>query len=598
MPHPNTYKLKTKTDMNEEAFNRRAHLESLKTQLETDRSSFKYQWRDINDYIRPRRGRFFVTDANRGDRRNLKIIDSTATFASANLAAGMMSGASSPARPWFGLGAFDPADDHREDAKEWFHTVTTRMKSAFLRSNYYNILPITLRDMGDFATGCMFMDEDIESIARFYSFPIGSYCISSNQKGQVDVFIREFQMTVRQIVEMFGRNLENPSEIDWTNISKSVQSLWNQGHKESWIIVVHAVMPNENYKIDSLESRYKRYSSIYYERGDAGGTSSQPTGYTAPTDKLLSEKGYDYFPVLVPRWGVTGEDVYGTDSPGMTVIGDIKQLQKGEKKSLMAIDKQVDPPMNAPESMKTKRSSILPGDITYLSAAEQQQGGFVPTYQLQFDHIGIENKNEQVRQRIKIAYHEPLFLNIINSSSTTQRTAREIDERHEEKILGLGPTLWRLHDDVFDPLIDNMFILMNNRGMIPPAPEWLVGQELKVQYVSILAESMKLAGISNIDRFAQFAAGVASVDAEALDKVNRDKLIEVYGDLTSVPPGVINSDEETQAIRQQRQQQMAQQQQMEQANMAAQTAKQLSDTNTTDKNALTDLVGGGQGQAA
>ena len=510
----------------------------------------------------------------------------------------MMSGSSSPARPWFNLGAFDTADDNRADAKEWFHATTSRMKNVFLRSNYYHILPITLRDMGDFGTGCMFMEEDIDSVVRYYSFPIGSYCISKNNKGKVDVFVREFQMTVRQVVDMFGRRPENPSEIDWTNISKSVQSLYKSGHKENWVIIVHAVIPNENYKIDALESRFKRYLSVYYERGSAGGTGTQGDGYTAPTDRVLSEKGFDYFPVLVPRWGVTGEDVYGTDSPGMTVIGDIKQLQRGEKKSIMAVDKQVDPPMSAPETMKTKRASILPGDITYLSSSELQQGGFVPTYQVQFDHRGIEGKQDQVRNRIQTGYHVNLFLDILNSSDTTQRTAREIDARHSEKILGLGPTLWRLNDDIYEQAIDNTFIIMHNRGMIPQPPEWLVGQELKVQFVSILAEAMKLAGIGNVERFAQFTAGVASYDAEVLDKVNRDKLVEVYGDMTSVPPGVIRTDEETQAIRQQRQQQMAQQQQIEQANVAAQTAKQLSETNTTDRNALTDMVGGAESEAA
>ena len=259
-----------KTDVNEDVFNRRHRLELLKAQLERERASFQYQWRDINDFVRPRRGRFFVNDSNKGDRRNLKIIDSTATFASKNLAAGMMSGVSSPSRPWFKMGAFDPADDARDDGKEWFHINTSRMKSVLIRSNLYSILPILYGDMGDFGTGCMYMDEDVESIVRFYSFPIGSYMISSNASGKIDTFVREFQMTVRQVVEMFARNPENPNEYDWTNVSTQVKSMWDNNHKENWIIVVHAVIPNENCKEEALESRFKKYVSIYYERGNSG----------------------------------------------------------------------------------------------------------------------------------------------------------------------------------------------------------------------------------------------------------------------------------------------------------------------------------------
>ena len=588
--HP---KIKT-ANMNSDAFNLRHRLEITKAQLERERDSFKYQWRDINDFVRPRRGRFFVTDSNKGDRRNLKIIDSTATFASKNLAAGMMSGVSSPSRPWFKMGAFDPADDAREDAKDWFHTNTARMKSVLLRSNLYSILPIVYGDMGDFGTGCMFMDEDIDSVVRFYSFPIGSYLISANSSGKIDTFMREFQMTVRQVVEMFARDPEDPTKYDWDKVSTQVRSAWEENNKENWIIIVHAVIPNENYQEEALESRFKKYLSIYYERGNSGSSNNTGSGYAAPTDKVLREKGYDYFPVLAPRWGLTGEDVYGTDCPGMTVIGDIKQLQKGEKKVLMAVDKQVDPPMVAPESLKSKGASILPGDITYLNVQQGQQG-FSPAYQLQFDYKGLEYKQDQVRQRIKIAYHENLFFQLANLNDSTQRTAREVDSREMEKLLGLGPMFWRLNDDVFDMLIDNTFSIMYNREMLTDPPEWLVGQELKVQYVSIVANELKKAGIGNLESFTQFAGGVAQFKPTALDKINEDKLIEVYADMASVPPGVINSDEEAQAIRQQRQEQVAQQQQQEQAMAAAQTAKQLSDTNTSEKNALTDLVGGAEG---
>ena len=43
-----------------------------------------------------------------GDRRNSKIIDPTASLASSVLSSGMMSGITSPARPWFRLATPDP----------------------------------------------------------------------------------------------------------------------------------------------------------------------------------------------------------------------------------------------------------------------------------------------------------------------------------------------------------------------------------------------------------------------------------------------------------------------------------------------------------
>ena len=45
-------------------------------------------------------------------------------------------------------------------------------------------------------------------------------------------------------------------------------------------------------------------------------------------------------------------------------------------------------------------------------------------------------------------------------SDRRQITAREIEERHEEKLLMLGPVLERLNDELLRPLIDRTFNIM------------------------------------------------------------------------------------------------------------------------------------------
>ena len=71
--------------------------------LTTERSSWIEHWRDISQYLMPRNGRYFLTDRNKGEKRHNTIIDSTGTRANRILAAGMMAGMTSPARPWFRL---------------------------------------------------------------------------------------------------------------------------------------------------------------------------------------------------------------------------------------------------------------------------------------------------------------------------------------------------------------------------------------------------------------------------------------------------------------------------------------------------------------
>jgi hypothetical protein len=571
-------------------FARRQRFERLRTQLENERQSFEAQWRDNSNYILPTRSRFQLTDANRGNRKNQNIIDSTATMSARTLRSGMMSGITSPARPWFKLDAPDLETAESGPVKSWLHTTTERMRTVFLKSNLYNTLPVLYGDIGVFGTGALLVEEDIDTLIRFSVQPIGSYSIAQDDKGIVNTFVREFRMTVAQVVSKFGRDPEDPKKINWDNISSKVQNLWETNNTEARIDIVHIVEPNDKFDPEKLEAKYKRFLSVYYEQGTTGKNSQGNYLGGTEHDKFLSESGFDFFPVLAPRWEVTGEDIYGTDCPGMVAIGDIKQLQIAEKRGLQAIEKMINPPMIAPTSLRTAKASILPGDITYTDDRDGR-AGFRPAHEINFNLPALEQKQAQVRNRIQRAFFEDLFL-MLAQSDRRQITAREIEERHEEKLLALGPVLEQLNQDLLDPLIDITFSIMLKRGEVPEAPPELEGVDLKVEYISIMAQAQKLAGLGGIERFAGFAGQIASVDPGILDKIDADQMIDFYGDLTSIPPGIVRSDAEVEQLRAERQQAQAQAQKAQEAALQAQTAKTLSETDVEGENGLTAIAGG------
>ena len=574
--------------------NLRQKLELMRSELDNEVNSFTAHWRDLVDHILPRRGRFSITDANKGDRRNLKILDTTPTMAARTLRAGMMSGVTSPARPWFKLDISNQSISESGPVKEWLEKTRTKIANSFLRSNLYNVLPIIYGDIGALGTGCMFVEEDFTGeVMRFYPFPIGSYRLSQNEKLQVDKFYREFRMSVRQLVDKFGRNNpEDPEYIDWSVFSQHVRNQYDRGQLESWINVAHVVMPNKDYNEKKLESKYKKYISIYYERGDMGdGNLLNSSGYN--DDRYLRLKGYDYFPVLAPRWEITGEDVYGTNCPGMVSLGDCKQLQTGEKKILQALEKTINPPMTAPISLQNQKISLLPGDTTFVDVREGQQG-FRPVHEINFNIQGMEAKQEQVRARIQRAFFEDLFL-MLAQSDRREITAREIEERHEEKLLALGPVLEQLNQDLLDPLIEIAFDIHMRQELIDPPPEEIQGQEIKVEYISIMAQAQKLVGVGNVERLAGFVGQVAAFNPDALDKLDVDQMIDVYGDMTSAPAKVIRTDDAVAGIREQRAQQQQQMQQVEAASQAAGAAKDLSQAKLNEESALDALLEGGPG---
>jgi hypothetical protein len=306
--------------------------------------------------------------------------------------------------------------------------------------------------------------------------------------------------------------------------------------------------------------------------------------------KMLRESGYDYFPVLAPRWEVSGEDVYGTSCPGMETLGDIRQLQLGEKRGAQAIEKMVNPPMVAPTALKTVRTSLLPGDITYSDEREGQKG-FRPAHEVNPRIQELEMKQDQVRNRIRRAFFEDLFL-MLASSDRRQITAREVEERHEEKLLALGPVLEQLNQDLLDPLIDITFDIMLKQGLLPPAPQELEGVPLKVEYVSIMAQAQKLVGVSGLERFAGFVGNLVSQTGNPalLDKVDTDQLIDVYADQISVPSEVVRSDEDVAAMRQERAQAQQAQAQAATINEVAGAANKLAGASLEEDNALKRLL--------
>lgn len=572
-------------DLQHYGVTKRARLELLRSEMLNERSSFESHWRDLSDNILPRRSRFYTSDVNRGDRRNQRIIDSTATLAVRTLRSGLMSGVTSPARPWFRLETSDPELSDASAVKYWLYDVTQRMHIVFARSNLYNTLPIIYGDMGTFATSAMLIEEDFRNVIRTYAFPIGSYCIANDDNMRVRVFQRDFRLTVRQLVDKFGGlNPDGSGEVDWSNFSPYIKEMWMRGQYENWVDVAHVIQPNDQYDPKKLGSEFKKFSSIYYERG----TNGNPNDYTTAPDTFLSQKGYDYFPVLCPRWEVAAEDIYGTNCPGMEALGDIRQLQLGERRGMQAIEKMVNPPMTGPTSMMNQKTSILPGDITYVDIREGQTG-FRPAHEVNPRIQELEMKQQQVRQRISRAFYEDLFL-MMAQSDRRDITAREIEERHEEKLLALGPVLEQLNQDLLDPLIDITFDMMLRQGLIPPAPQELQGQKLKVEYISIMAQAQKMVGISSVERFAQFVTQVGSVSPTALDKVDSDEMIDVYGDMTSVPPRILRSDDDVASIRNARAKAQAAQAASEQAVNVSKATKNLSDSNVQSDNALSRIL--------
>lgn len=546
------------------------------------KSGFDAHWSELAEFILPRRVRWFSSDKDRGDKRNQKIINSTAKFSARTLASGLHAGLTSPARPWMKLTTPDPGLAKFPPVREWLHEVTMRMLVVFAQTNLYNALPVTYGDLGTFGTAAQAMLPDSKDLFRCYNYALGTFAIGVNKRGVVDTFVREYELSVRALVHEFGR-IEGTTEIDWSQISKPVKDLWDRGDYTASIPLMWVVCPNEDADPSKIAAKYFPFASYHFE-----------TGANEPGKTFLRESGFRSFPIQVPRWDVTDGDAYGTDCPGMTALGDVKQLQIMERRKGQAIAKMVDPPLTGPSALRTQKTSLLPGDITYLDVREGQQGlKSIHDVNLKIGELVVDIRN--VEYRIQRSFYEDLFLMLARSDArrgAQPLTAREVDERHEEKLIALGPVLERTKDELHDPTVDRAYEMMDRAGLIPPAPPQLEGVELKVEYISILAQAQKLVSVVGLDRFMTGAIAMAPVLPAVLHKIDANEVVDEYADTLGINPRLIRSNEaanETASAIAQQQQQLADAQA---AKDTAAAVKSAGDTSMEGDTALNRVVGG------
>ncbi len=541
----------------------RQKYQTRKSELWRERSTWFPQWQEISRYLLPRNGRFLVTDRNRGEKRHNQIYDSTGTRALRVLAAGLMAGMTSPARPWFRLATTDAELMQYDPVKVWLNDVTELMRQIFARSNTYRALHMIYEEIGGFGTGATIMLPDFNDVIRHYPLTAGEYAIATDHRGEVNTLYREFEMTVSQMVGQFGRD----------KCSVAVKSMFDRGNLDAWVPVTHVIEPRADRDARSRLAKDMAVASCYYESGSS-------------SDQFLRESGYKRFPALCPRWAATGGDVYG-NSPGMEALGDIKQLQHQQLRKGQGIDYMVKPPMQLPTSMKNQEFNSLPGGASYIDVSTGQ--GIKPAWEtnLRLDHLLTDIQD--VRSRIDETFYKNLFM-MLALDQRSNITAREVAERHEEKLLMIGPVLERLHNELLKRKIDVTFDEMILAGIVPPPPQEMSGQELNVEFISMLAQAQRAVGVGSVDRFVGAMGAIAQFKPGVLDKFDEDEWADKYGDMLGVDPSLVVADEKVAIVRQARarQQQMAAQQQ--QMAEAAKTAQTLGNTPTAPGNALSDIV--------
>jgi len=537
-------------------------------------------WKDLSLYINPTRGFFNETRPNVGKTIDHKtVVDSTAEDCMNTLSSGMVSGLTSPSRPWFKLALPDPDLMQIGNVKYWLDDVNTRMLDIFAKSNIYGSLASIYEEVATFGTSCSFLEEDYNEVIRLRVYTVGEYYLGCGPDGRVNAFYRRFWMTVGQLISEFGAE----------NCSMQTQTAFKSNAPDTWVKVNFLIEENDDRVPDYKDFRNMKYRCVYWEDG-------------TKNDQYLRIGGYAEMPVLTPRWmTTTTADVYGR-SPGWKMLGDVKMLQKLQKNKLIALDKVSNPPVQVDASVQGE-ANMLPGGITRFSAT-LPNAGVKPAYQVNPDLTSMEATIEKTQGAIKRKSFSDLFLMMIDAErSGTPITATEVAERQAEKLTILGPVLERLESELLNPLIDRTFNIMYRNGLIPEPPQEIQGMELKVQYISVLAQAQKMTGIVAINQVVNFVMASAAANPNIIDTIDWDQAARDYAEMSGIPAKIMASPEAVMAIRKAKAEAQAKMQQQQDAAVAAQgmatgakAAKDAAQAQLGNNSALDALIGGITGQ--
>ncbi len=487
--------------------------------FKSERGNFEAQWEEIRDLVRPNAKSFQGQEFN-GDRRTLKIYDTTAGASNMELASGLHSYCTSPVDRWFNLSVQDKDFlDDSPDSLMWLEIVSDAMYKLYAKPSvgFNPTLHEGYLDQGAFGTTVIYQDWDSATAnLHFRAFPLASCFIAENSDGQVDTLYRMIEYTTRQAIQNFGAD----------NLPKKITEENNQDKMWSFI---HAVYPRSDRNVRKMRQQDKAWASCWVSK---------------EASAIVKESGYDSFPYHVPRWTKVAGEVYGR-SPAMECLPTIKMINEMQKTILRAGQKVVDPPLVVDHEAFMLPIKTFPSALIYRDSSE---GKIEPLITGGRVEIGIELITRAADQ-----VSHAFFIDWLRAQkNNVQMTATEVVDRRDEQLRLLAPMLGRLQAELLSPLLKRTYELMNKAGMIPPAPPELARRKLIVDYVSPAAIAQNGSKIGAMSQTFRDLAEVATVAPTVLDRFDFDEVANQYVTLRNVSRKVLRTNEAMAALRKER----------------------------------------------
>lgn len=517
----------------------------IQTQLSSERGNFEDQWQRVADRVDPKSSTAFFAageEHSTGERRDSKMLDSTAAIGAERYGAILSSLISPRGQKWHRLKTGSPELNRVPSVARWYDAANDILFKGRQnpRSGFYRNMNTSYYQIGLYGTGTIFTDMAPAGPmapnphVRYRQLHIAETFFKQNHQGIIDECYRKFRLTHRQAKQMLDDGL-------FDMLPKGVEKLLsNTRTLKDGFAYIHATRPNPNAEPTRFDSAGRAFTSHYV---------------CVDTHEVVGTNGFFTFPFAVGRAPTGPGETYGR-GPAMLVLSNIMVLNEQKRTMLRVGHRLSDPVVLAHDDGVVDTFSARPGTIVAggLNAQGQRmiQSMDLPSGQLP--------ANEKMMDMEKAVINDGFLTSLFQLLVDTPRmTATEVLRNMQEKSVLMAPQTEGIVDPQIGSLIQRELDLYIRAGLMPELPPELIEaqDEYEVVYDNPLSRLGKAEEAAGFDRWqAQLLqAAQISQDPGPLDHINFDVAAPELADINAVPARWVATPEQVQAKRDNRDQQ-------------------------------------------
>jgi hypothetical protein len=518
------------------------------------RRNFESYWQSLHDYFYIESPDINATYYPGTELNSSFLYDATTLECADVLASGFMNYLTPPTSKWFRLRHKDPKLSANKEINDYLEDVSQEVAHTLNKSNFYNQVITSYKSSGVYGTSCLLEEEDMNDEVMFYNLPIKQVILIEDARGRVGEYFLEFEYTVRQAAERWGKE----------NLTKEMQEELKGKDSTSKHKFLLYIGKREARLIDRTDKKNLPWQAVWI---DLAGKHQ------------IDEGGYNELPIMVHRFDKRPFIPWGF-SPAMKALPFARMLNAIAKTNLRAMMKQTDPPLAVPHEAFIMPFNANPRAINYYEKGSVNS----PRDIFPFGNYGNPQAGmvalEYYAQQVKSMMYNDVFLAF--QGIDKQMNNPEVMERINEKMTMLGPAVGRFTGEVLNPVVIRTIGILFRRGKLPlPPDEILNDPQYEIDYVSQLAQAQKRSELNSLVTALTMTGQMAQYSPEVLDKVSPDRVIDEVWGITGAPIKVLRDDKEIAEIREGRAQAQAEAQQ---AAIMQSAAGSVKDASTADLN--------------